>query len=69
MEIAGNIYGDWEVIDRDKDRNWNCKCATCGMTKSIHEYSLTNKPPKCNHISKSEDLIDKQFGEWKVIKK
>lgn len=69
MEIAGNIYGDWEVIDRDKDKNWNCKCATCGMTKSIHEYSLTNKPPKCNHISKSEDLIDKQFGEWKVIKK
>lgn len=67
MNLIGKTYGDWEVIGKDIDRNWNCKCTTCGKIKSIHEYSILHKTPKCTHKLSNDEMVGLYYGDWKVI--
>lgn len=67
MNLMGNTYGDWEVISKDTGRNWNCKCTTCGKIKSIQDYSILHRTPKCTHKLSNDEMVGLYYGDWKVI--
>lgn len=62
-DLTGQKFGEWQVIKRDetKQRYWICKCS-CGVEKSIQDYSLTSGRSKsCGHSKLEIDFegIDK----------
>lgn len=71
MEIelrVGSQIHDWTLLEYMGNKYWKCKCI-CGTIKSeIREYDLIHSKSKSCGCSKHRDLLDRQIGNWKVIK-
>lgn len=66
--IIGEVYGEWEVIDRLPNGKYICKCS-CGIERSINRSDLTNgKTKSCGHATTGfKDLTGKVYEEWEVL--
>ena len=81
-DLTGKRFGKLVVIKRAEDLigangkkiiQWQCKC-DCGNSKNIIGSNLTNKkfPVKscgCLKEKMKLNLLNKQFGRWKVLKR
>ena len=65
IHVGSKIY-EWTILDVD---GVMCKCeCSCGIIKYVNKNNLANGLSKsCGH-TKRNDLTDKQFGDWRVIK-
>lgn len=70
----GDTVGTWKVIERlardSRHYCWKCICV-CGAEKTV--YSLASKFERCQVCKKQatdtdDDLTDKQFEDWFVVK-
>lgn len=69
IDLTGKTFGEWTVLEYEGKRKWLCRC-TCGVEKLVDGKTLyTGQSKSCGHNTKKlQDLTNKQFGEWKVIK-
>ena len=83
IDLTGNKYGEWTVIERDlscknKKTRWICECS-CGTIRSVDGLTLRNGSSvscgcKKNKLTSKrtsemvEDLTGKRFGEWEVLR-
>ena len=69
IDLTGQVFGEWTVIEYDKDKKWICKCS-CGEVRSINGYDLrAGKSVSCGHgKNKKVDLTGQMFGYWRVLK-
>ena len=69
-DILGQVIGDFEVIDYNNESyKWVCKCNKCGEIAERTRYELINRNTcNCLNRTKHEDLSNKEFGEWTVIR-
>ena len=78
----GDIIGNNIIIEKDtlltKEKHksyWKCKCIYCGEIRSVRADSFKYKCKSCGNKYRSkenyvkDDLTDKNFGYWTVIKK
>ena len=67
---VGMMVGKWEVLDRTEGDMWAVMCE-CGKAKEIKEstlkYGRTGGCKACANRKRREDLIGKDFGDWRVI--
>lgn len=75
IDLTGQQFGCWKVLERDvdgkgKDARWFCLCTKCGQTvKSIAAHHLkagANKSCGCEKTIHTE-LIGKKFGKLTVL--
>lgn len=71
-DLTGQKFGEWQVIKRDetKPRYWICKCS-CGVEKSIQDYSLTSGRSKsCGHPKLDIDIsVGKHIWNWDILER
>lgn len=69
IDLKGQHFKYWEVLEYVGDKKWKCKC-TCGKIRILRKYDLAHLGSNvCPHQNTyKEDLTNKEFGEWKVIK-
>lgn len=68
IDIRGQKFGTWEVIDYYGDKLWACRCLSCGKEKNIRGHLLRGaKIPECACKGKNTELKGKKFGEWEVL--
>jgi very-short-patch-repair endonuclease len=63
-DLTGKQFGDWQVLYRNDNRTYMCRCS-CGEEKIVQAYHLLHgKSKSCGHsTNKFEDLRGKHFGE------
>ena len=68
MDLTGNKYGDWTVVEYLGNKYWACKC-NCGRYKAVYTQSLLKGTSKsCQHHSYNFiDLTGQTIGDWHVI--
>lgn len=66
-DYTGEIYGCWEVIERDfnpisksHETFWKCKCKNCGNESSVRKTDLDKNPEHCNNCK------GKEYRTWKI---
>lgn len=70
IDLKGQRFGDWDVIEYVGNSMWKCKC-TCGTIKEVSSRHLRNGVSKdCGHTGSSKriDLTGQVFGEYTVLK-
>lgn len=66
-DLTNKQFGLWKVLGYVGNRKWLCECL-CGTVKSVNGRNLVNGlSESCGH-TKRDDLTDKQFGFWRVLK-
>ena len=67
-KYEGQQFGEWTVIKRiPNSGKVLCRCS-CNVEKEVYIAHLINGVSKsCGHLRKN-DLTDKKFGEWLVLK-
>lgn len=78
IDLTGQHFGHWTVLEYDKDSKWKCKC-DCGTIKSVNSVSLrkgTSTSCGCYKIANSREnngtFIDEtgnRYGRLLVIAK
>lgn len=70
IDITGQKFGEWTVLEYVGERKWLCRCS-CGKEEVKRSNSIrTGKSKSCGHYfisPKLEDLKGKQFNEWTVL--
>lgn len=68
IDLTGQKFGDWTVISYAGNSRWNCKCC-CGKERLVYGSSLKHGDTKSCGCKNQEDLANRRFGKWLVIKK
>lgn len=63
---VGKTYGDWEVIKKEEQGKWLCRCTKCGAERVIYDSALKKAPPKCRE-HEVDPMIGQVFGRLQVI--
>ena len=70
MNLVGQHFGEWEVLEYSGHSRWKCKCS-CGKIKDVRQDSLIRQESlSCGHHRNQDRIIDlkgKTFGEWAVL--
>lgn len=68
INLIGEKFGDWEVIEHAGGSYWRCKCS-CGDIYDVHSYSLrSGASTRCTStIHRMVDLTNRHFGMLKVV--
>ena len=70
QNLVGQRFGEWEVLSYSGNMRWLCRCS-CGVEREVLGKNLRDgKTTSCGHAGslKRIDLVDKQFGDLKVLK-
>ena len=58
IDITGQTFGEWKVINYAGDRRWNCICS-CGKIKAVESTRLRSGASKsCGHKIRKLDKAD-----------
>lgn len=71
IDLKGKTFGSWVVKEYIGKSVWRCVDTETGLTKDIHSYDLRNKYLNNRFEYKPkgiEDLSNRKFNEWTVIK-
>lgn len=68
IDITGQKFGEWTVIDYAGNGKWNCVCS-CGTHKAVLGKILRNGMSKSCGCRNTKNLIGKRFGYLTVIAK
>lgn len=72
IDITGNTYGYWEVLEYAGDKKWKCKCTLCGKIGYVFKQNLIKGNSKscsdCASILKTHDIVGNIYGNLKVVK-
>lgn len=68
--LTDSYFDDWYVLEYLGHSHWLCECS-CGAKRSVLSKSLlSGKSSSCGHNTNAPiDLINRKFGEWKVLKR
>lgn len=71
---SGEIYGTYEIIERDTQKisphaYWKCKCIYCGNIKSIRSQNLKNGNFITCKCQQKLEMIGKIYNNFEVISK
>ena len=74
-ELSGQSFGEWEVLEQDKQLSkekkkayWVCRCS-CGTIKSVSSQSLrSGKSTNCG-CKRIKDLTGQRFNYLEVLKR
>lgn len=70
IDLSGQTFGEWEVIDYAGKSYWNCTCSCSpDIVRKVHGKSLRNGVSKsCGHDTNVlKDIKGQTFGRWKVL--
>lgn len=70
IDLSGETFGEWTVIDYAGKSYWNCTCSCSpDIVRKVHGKSLRNGASKsCGHdTGVLKDIEGQIFGRWKVL--
>lgn len=65
IDLKGQHFGEWEVLEYAGDGYWTCKCS-CGTIKNVHSYSLRSGESEscgCHKWSKARKTLLERYNE------
>lgn len=68
IDLTGQHFGEWEVIDYAGNHIWNCRCS-CGKMGRVASKALRDgKSLSCGHSTTAfKDVTGQKFNEWTAL--